>query len=148
MINRFISNPIESQSLLFPIEKEVSKSEESCWLENQSLLQQLGFNGEIKDGILQVAAVPSVLQEEAISKAIDELFATLAYQDIEKGEIAHAFIASIARSAAMKNLNLSTNESIQGLIDQLFQCENHTYSPRNKKIIETISLDEIAQKFN
>ncbi len=145
--NRFVSNPIDSQSLLFPIEKEISSNEVNYWTENQSLLKQLGFDGEIKDGILHLKSVPAVLQEESISRAIDELFATLAYQDIEKGEIAHAFIASIAKSASMKNLNLSTNESIQGLIDQLFQCENHVYSPRNKKIIETISLDEIAYKF-
>tara|TARA_R110002072_G_scaffold302402_1_gene485092 strand:+ start:17923 stop:19770 length:1848 start_codon:yes stop_codon:yes gene_type:complete len=148
MTNSFISKPIDSQSLLFPIEKEVSKNETSYWNDNQSLLKQLGFHGEIEDSKLVISAVPSVLQEESISSAIDELFATLAYKDIEKGEIAHTLIASIAKSSSMKNLSLSNNESIQGLIDQLFQCKNHTYSPRNKKIIETISLDEIAQKFN
>ena len=146
--NRFVSSPIDSQALLFPFEKEVSKNESQYWNENQSLLKQLGFMGEIEAGILKVAAVPSVLQEESISKAIDEIFNTVAYQDIEKGDVAHAMIQAIAVSASMKKLNLNTNESIQALIDQLFQCENHAYSPRNKKIIETISLDEIGQKFN
>ncbi len=146
--NRFISNPIDSQSLLFPFEKEVSKNETQYWNENQSLLKQLGFNGEIEKGILKVSAVPSVLQDESISKAIDEIFNTVAYQDIEKGDVAHSLILAIAVSASMKKLILNTNEAIQALIDQLFQCENHTYSPRNKKIIETISLDEIGQKFN
>ncbi len=144
---QFVSNPIESQTMLFPFEKEVSKNETQYWKENQALLKQLGFTGEVKDGILSVTAVPALLQEESISKAIDEILNTIAYQEIEKGDIAHSLILAIAVSASMKKLNLSSNESIQALIDQLFQCENHAYSPRNKKIIETITLDEIGQKF-
>jgi len=145
--NSFISNPITSQKLLFPIEKEVSRNEKNTWSENQSILHQLGFESTFKDDILIVNAVPAVLQEETISSSIDEIFSTIAYQEIEKGDLAHTLIGAIAKSAALKKLNLSTPEMIQSLIDQLFQCENHTYSPRNKKIIETISLDEINNKF-
>lgn len=145
--NSFISNPITSQKLIFPIEKEVSKNEKNTWMENQSILHQLGFESEFKEDTLTIDAVPSVLQEETISSAIDEIFSTIAYQEIEKGDLAHTLIGAIAKSAALKKLNLSTPEMIQSLIDQLFQCENHTYSPRNKKIIETISLDEINNKF-
>lgn len=144
--NSFISKPITSQSLLFPIEKEVSKNEKNTWTENQSILHQLGFQSSFKDEILLINAVPSVLQEETISSSIDEIFSTIAYQEIEKGDLAHTLIGAIAKSASLKKLNLSTDEMIQSLIDQLFQCENHTYSPRNKKIIETITLDEIHQK--
>ena len=147
IFNSFISNPIDSQQLLFPIEREISTNEKNLWEENKSILSQLGFDGNIEKNLLKINAVPSVLQEESISTSIDELFATIAYQEIDKGDIAHSMIFAIARSASMKKINLSTNESIQGLIDQLFQCENHAYSPSNKKIIETMSLDEIHQKF-
>ena len=145
--NSFISNPITSQKLLFPIEKEISKNEKNTWSENQSILNQLGFESSFKDDFLIVSAVPAVLQEETISNSIDEIFSTISYQEIEKGELAHTLIGAIAKSAALKKINLSTPEMIQSLIDQLFQCQNHTYSPRNKKIIETISLDEINNKF-
>jgi len=144
--NSFITNPITSQSLLFPIEKEVSKSEKNTWLENRSILHQLGFQSSFNEDTLLINAVPSVLQEETISNSIDEIFSTIAYQEVERGDLAHTLIGAIAKSASLKKLNLSTDEMIQSLIDQLFQCENHTYSPRNKKIIETISLDEIHQK--
>ncbi|MCO4815008.1 MAG: DNA mismatch repair endonuclease MutL [Flavobacteriales bacterium] len=146
--NNFISNPIESQTLLFPITREVSKNEAVYWDENKALLQQLGFTGKIEDQKLEVTAVPSVLQEESISSGIEDIFETIAYQNVEKGDVAHTLIAAIAKSASMKNINFSAPESIQSLIDQLFQCENHSYSPRNKKIIETITLDEIGNKFN
>jgi len=147
IFNSFISSPINLQQLLFPLEREVSKNESNLWEENQSILTQLGFAGAIEKGNLKISAVPSVLQEETISSSIDELFSTIAYQEIDKGDVAHALILSIAKSASLKKINLSTNESIQGLVDQLFQCEQHVYSPSNKKIIETISLDEIHLKF-
>ena len=38
------------------------------------------------------------------------------------------------------------NEKIQSLIEKLFSCENHMYSPRNKKIVETLTIDEIKTK--
>jgi len=132
--NSFITNPITSQSLLFPIEKEVSKSEKNTWLENRSILHQLGFQSSFNEDTLLINAVPSVLQEETISNSIDEIFSTIAYQEVERGDLAHTLIGAIAKSASLKKLNLSTDEMIQSLIDQLFQCENHTYSPRNKKL--------------
>ncbi|MGB0915895.1 MAG: DNA mismatch repair endonuclease MutL, partial [Crocinitomicaceae bacterium] len=146
--NSFIINPIESQKLLFPIEKELSNHEATLWSENKTILKQLGYTGELEGSNLKVDSVPSVIQEESISNSLDEIFQSLGYKDIDKGEIAHTLVLAIAKSAAMKKLNLSSNESIQGLIDQLFLCENHAYSPRNKKIIETITLDELQQKFS
>ncbi len=146
--NSFISNPITSQKLLFPIEKEISKNEKNAWMENNAMLQQLGFESSLEEDKLIVNAVPSVIQEEAISGAIDEIFATIAYQEMEKGDIAHTLIGAIAKSASMKKINLSSDEHVQSLINQLFQCENHMYTPRHKKIIETLSLNELHHKFS
>jgi DNA mismatch repair protein MutL len=145
---QFISRPLNSQVLLFPLEREILKHETSLWEENNTLLTQLGFKSEIDNGILKISAVPDVLQEETIAASIEEIFASFGYQQIDKGDIAHALIAAISVSASMRKTNLNTKESIQALIDKLFQCENHAYSPRNKKILETFSLDEIYQKFN
>jgi len=143
----FTINPIDSQKLLFPVEREVSSSEINLWNENASILKQLGYHGQIEDKVLKVDSVPSVIQEESISNSLDEIFQSIGFKEVDKGDIAHNLVLAIAKSAAMKKLNLNTNESIQALINQLFQCENHTYSPRNKKIIETITLDEIQNKF-
>jgi len=146
--NSFIINPIKSQKLLFPIEKEVSTNEIALWNENASILKQLGYQGVIEGKLLKVDSVPAVIQEESISSSLDEIFQGIGFKEIEKGDIAHTLVLAIAKSAAMKKMNLNTNESIQALINQLFQCENHTYSPRKKKIIETITLDDIQHKFN
>ncbi|NRA10681.1 MAG: DNA mismatch repair endonuclease MutL [Crocinitomicaceae bacterium] len=147
IIKAFISNPIESQKILFPIEKELSKKEIINWESNASMLRQLGFEGTVEMDILSVIAVPNVLEEETLSSTLDSILETLGHKDIEKGDIAHSLVASIARSASMKQLNLNTNEAIQGLINQLFQCENHMFTPSNKKIIDTIDLELIETKF-
>jgi len=147
IINSFISKPIESQQLLFPLEKELSKQEAINWSENTSVLKQLGFEAQMKDEVLEVTAVPNVLEEETLSRSIDRILETLNHKDIEKGELAHELVGSIARSAAMKKLNLSNAEQIQALVDRLFQCENHSYSPSNKKIMETLDMAIIDKKF-
>lgn len=148
LINKFISSPIESQQLLFPIEKDLSKNEAIAWSENVSMLKQLGFNGEVNDEQLTLNAVPSVLPEESISKALDGIIETVAHREIEKGEIAHELVHAIAKSAAQKKLNLSNEKLINELIEQIFSCENHTFTPSGKKIIETVDISIIDQKFN
>lgn len=148
IINSFINNPIQSQTLLFPVQKEVSKQEQRNWEDSASVLRQLGFIGRVENEELILDAVPSVLEEETLSKSVDFILETLAHKDIEKGELAHALVQSIAKSAALKKLDLTTTEHVQGLIDQLFLCENHAYSPSNKKIIETLDLSLIDKKFD
>lgn len=147
LINSFITNPIESQALLFPIEKELSKNEVTAWENNAMMLKQLGFIGEIKDNEIHLTAVPSVLQDETIQKALDRIVETLAHRDIEKGEIAHELVHSIARAAAMKKMNLNSMEAVNDIIERLFQCENHSFTPGNKQIIDTLSLESIDEKF-
>ena len=147
IINSFINNPIESQQLLFPLEKELSKQEGRNWTESASVLKQLGFTGMVEDEVLRVEAVPSVLEEETLSRSIDRILETMAHKDVEKGELAHELVGSIARSAAMKRMDLSNKEQIQSLIDRLFQCEEHAYSPSNKKIMDTLDLAFIDKKF-
>lgn len=147
LINSFITNPIESQTLLFPVEKELSKNEISAWQNNAMMLKQLGFIGEIIDNEIHLTAVPSVLQDETIQKALDRIIETLAHRDIEKGEIAHELVHSIARAAAMKKMNLNSMEAVNDIIERLFQCENHSFTPGNKQIIDTLSLESIDEKF-
>lgn len=147
LINSFITNPIDSQALLFPIEKELSKNEISAWKSNATMLKQLGFIGEIKDNEVHLAAVPSVLQDETIQKALDRIIETVAHREIDKGEIAHELVHSIAKSAAMKKMNLNSMEAVNDIIERLFQCENHAYTPGNKQIIDTLSLESIDEKF-
>ncbi len=147
MMKEFVSTPIASQTLLFPIEKEVSSREQEIWNENNTLLKRLGFIGEVIDSDLHVSAIPSVLQEEAINDCLDMILRTISYQDIEKGDIAHILIESVAKNASKVRSIVTNKESIQGLIEQLFQCPDHSFTSSGKPIIKSLNLDEIHNKF-
>ncbi|MCE2712261.1 MAG: DNA mismatch repair endonuclease MutL [Cryomorphaceae bacterium] len=147
IINKFISNPINSQKLLFPISRDCSKEELRSWTTNSTLLHRLGFESTIQESHIEISAVPSILEENSIDDCLDSLISTLSFKEIDKGEIAHELVRSIAVSYS-KNCKPSENENaLQDIIDRLFSCGEHAYSPSGKKIINTISLDEISQKF-
>ncbi len=147
VIKSFIINPIPAQKLLFPVEYEASKKEIIAWNENTSMLTQLGFESSIENEILSISAIPSVLEEESIERAIEGILETVAHKTVDKGDLAHELVSKIAAAASMKKINLSSKEAMEALVEQLFQCENHMFSPRNKKIIETLDITTIDQKF-
>lgn len=147
LMSLFIANPIQSQKLLFPFEKEVSANEKSEWINHSTMLSRLGFESEFQDNILYIHAVPTVLNEESINTCLDTILSTISYRDIDKGDIAHVLINSISRSSSQKKNVILSNELCETLVEDLFQCTEHTFTPSGKIIIQTITLDEIATKF-
>lgn len=146
LFNKFISNPIESQALLFPVERSVDKQEFSAWEEQRQMLQRLGFQWETKDDILLIAAVPSVLEPETIQACIDLILEEIAFKTIDKGDIAHLIVRSVASAAGKKKHQLS-GAAAEQFIELLFACPEHAFTPSGKKIMQTLTLDEISNRF-
>jgi DNA mismatch repair protein MutL len=146
LMHQFISKPIDSQTLLFPIEREVSSNEQNEWLNNKVILERMGFSGTFSDKQFSITAVPSILQEDSIHVCLDLIFEQIAYQSIDKGDIAHVIVQDIALASSRKK-TIKTQEEAVLLIEQLFQCPIHTTTSSGKKIMETITLEEIATKF-
>ena len=46
-----------------------------------------------------------------------------------------------------KKSPLNNNTSAEHLVEQLFQCPEHSFTPKGKKIIQTLTLEEISSKF-
>ncbi|MFN5634309.1 MAG: DNA mismatch repair endonuclease MutL [Flavobacteriia bacterium] len=146
LFNNFISNPIESQALLFPVEKNVSKQEASAWEEQRQMLSRLGFQWEINDSVLSLSAVPSVLVQETILTCIDLILEEIAYKTIDKGDIAHLIVRSVASAAGRKKQQL-TGDAANHFIELLFACSEHALTPSGKKIMQTLTTDEISNRF-
>ena len=146
LFNKFISNPIESQTLLFPVEKNVSKQEVSAWEEQRQMLSRLGFQWEINDTILSLSAVPSVLVQETILTCIDLILEEIAYKTIDKGDIAHLIVRSVASAAGRKKHQL-TGDAANHFIELLFGSPEHALTPSGKKIMQTLTTDEISNRF-
>jgi DNA mismatch repair protein MutL len=145
LMNNFITNPIASQQLLFPYEKDCSKKELDALDTNKTLLERFGFSWKVEDQQIQLIAVPAVLQEESISDCLDGILEKTAYQTIDKGEIAHAVVLSIAAASARKK-KISNNEQARQLMEQ-FQLSTEQLSPQGKKVIEILSLEELSNRF-
>ena len=146
LMSKFIHQPIVSQQLLFPFEKPLAKNEIVAWENNKSLLSQLGFSGVVNGEILEISGIPGMLSDDQIEATLSDLFETLLHRDIEKGELAHNIILSIAR-ASSANSEISDQYKGKILIEQLFQCKDHSYTASGKKIISTMEIQEIAAKF-
>jgi hypothetical protein len=78
---------------------------------------------------------------------LDLILENIAFKEIDKGEIAHVIVQSIASAAGRKKSGIANNESAEQLVEQLFQCPEHSFTPKGKKIIQTLTIEEIATKF-
>ena len=147
MMTQFISKPISAQKLLFPFTRDCSASEIREWKSNVQLLERLGFESTFNDNQLEIHSVPGIVQEDAIHDCLNMLFENISFKEIDKGEIAHELIRSVAVATSRSKKIVNDKLIVENLIDQLFGCTEHTYSPSGKRIINTISMEEIALKF-
>lgn len=143
----FVSNPLSTQKLLFSLEIEFSRSEAEQWLRNAKLFQQLGFNGDLEEGILVVDGIPAVLEIETVESTIHNLISTVVERDIETSDIAAIVIQAIASAASRKKTDLRSHEARAQLIEELFQCENHLFTESGQRIIDVLRTEDIDKKF-
>ena len=84
---------------------------------------------------------PFIVKFEAEKKDLEKL----AYKNIDKGDIAHNVITSIAHAVSRGSIKLSSSEEVEDLFARLFQCAEHMYSPKGKKILETIETQDLLK---
>jgi len=146
LIGRFIHQALDSQQMLFPIEKELSRIEMDLWVSNEKLLKQLGFQCEYQHETLFIHGVPTVISENSIDSCVDSLLSDLQDRDIDQGDVAHHLVRRLTQNAS-KDAVIRHPEEAQKLIEALFQCEEHTLAPNGKKIMHTVLLTDIASNF-
>jgi DNA mismatch repair protein MutL len=60
----------------------------------------------------------------------------------------HESIAlSLAESSSLKSGQRLTNEEMGDLIDRLFACANHNFTPDGRKIMTVFNQDELEKRF-
>ena len=144
LMAKYISSPIASQELLFPFEKELSKNEIESWLENQKLIERLGFRFGIKEQILQVYATPDYVVDEIIYECVDYLTEQMAYQNVDKGELVHFLILSVVKSVSNTSIKI-TKEQGEIVYNKWLNCTENAFSPSGKKIINVLQTEEISK---
>ncbi len=148
-IENIRSGHAASQGVLFPEMVQLTAAESAILPLLSEDMHLLGFEiGDLGNGTYSINAIPAGVE----GKDMTELLHNILYNAIEKGcdvkEEIHTMIAlTLAESAAIA-YGKSLNESeMQSLIDQLFACSTHSFTPDGKTIINILGNDELEKRF-
>lgn len=138
-----------SQQLLFPEILELTHDDMYYFELMLPDLQQVGFEFDITaPTTFSVKGIPDQL---AVGSVIDILLEMLEKTKSTAEDLTtsmHSSIAlSLAGAASIKVGQQLTQEEMTDIIDRLFACENHHFTPDGKKIMTIVTLDEIEKRF-
>ncbi|MDC0644289.1 DNA mismatch repair endonuclease MutL [Crocinitomicaceae bacterium] len=147
MMQQFVTQPLAAQKLMFPLELALDQNEMDSWVDSNSLLMQLGFTFKIENKVFQLESLPACIIENDCKSCIDGITKTLSSsQKPDKGELAHELISAIVYSAS-KATKLHSEQEIESFINLLFSCEDHSFCPFGKPIMQTLTIEELTTKF-
>jgi DNA mismatch repair protein MutL len=142
MLDHFLHEPMASQQLLFPIEQELTVSEEQFLKEQSKHIERLGFAWEIENLKLRIFGAPSALPTDKIENYFSEMLNTFLLRDVDVGEIAHEMVLSLAKNAAFQGNRNLAQEELNQIIQGLFASKEHSFDPSGNKILKIIDLKE------
>ncbi len=143
LMEQFMLAPIASQQLMFPYEYNLQATQKLEWDNNKTSLERLGFSWDWNGNMMVLSGIPSFLEDEEIAQCIDSITEKITHEEIDKGELAHELISSLSRAASAAKIGQLNTEELNHMIDRLFESEQHQYTPGGKKIMQTISLEEL-----
>ncbi len=138
-----------SQQLLFP--ELLDLTPEECLIA-QELTEDLIFVGFDIDcfgkNTYRINGIPPLLEGKDVVSVVRGMIDLRREHPSDTQAIIHEKIAlSIARTAAIPYEKALSADEISNLINQLFACENHNYSPDGKTIIHILTEAEISSFF-
>ncbi|PWH86563.1 DNA mismatch repair endonuclease MutL [Brumimicrobium oceani] len=143
LMERFMLSPIAAQQLMFPYEYNLLSTQKLEWENNTSTLKRLGFDWDWQNNTLVLSSIPSMLEVEYVTQCLDGIVEKITHEELDKGELVHELILSLSAAATNHRSKSLSEEEMNYLIDRLFQSEQHQYSPSGKRILNTISIDEL-----
>jgi len=151
LLNKLLqSNTISSQQLAFPITVNYNNTNYEIVKELIPLLNKSGF--EVKEfgkGTIIIHATPSFVIESEVASIFDEL---LEQKKLNKENLnlsgQEKSLNILAKSISIKKGKKLSAIEMNHLIDELFACEIPHTTLNGKKIITTLTLDELDKRFN
>ena len=137
-----------SQSLLFPLEFEFSSTEILSLEPLIPLLNKAGFLLEIRQNIVSVTGLPSLVKEsqvlEILHTILEESLEEIPQEEFSQQE---ALAKDLARSLSLKAGQSLSLEEQEQLVSDLFSCTETTLSPFGKRIYTSLTLNELEGRF-
>lgn len=140
---------IPSQKLLFPAEISLHANDLILIQEIEEELRQLGFEFEIDNNQISLSGIPTDLVDveptTLLMSMLDDFKNHFQNLQIPKRE---KVILNMAKNNARNTPVNQSGESLQLIIDRLFESPTPTLSPGGKKVVHLLKTDELKQLFN
>ena len=139
-----------SQTLLFPININLNKSDFEILNKLRDTLSHLGFIFEkFNQKVIEVSGIHPVFNHESIENFFMELVEKEILDYKDHSSSINDYLAKLICLSQSLNISHLVNEKEQVLLlNQLFACKDTKYTPENKKIFISIEDKEINNKFN
>lgn len=148
-LSQMESRKAVSQQVLFPETLELTADNALIFEQMIPDLNRLGFDFELLEN--HSYSVKGVSAHVGTGSVIDLLLGMLDKAKTTAEEISadlHETIAlSLAEASSLKTGQRLTNEEMSDLIDRLFACDNHNFTPDGKKIMTIFTGEELEKRF-
>ena len=140
---------ISSQTLLTPVAHRLSADSAAILLENQPLLEELGFEiQEFGENTLLIRQIPMDLDDSQAADALETLAADLLNGRKErKDSIRDELLHTVACKAAIKAGWVSSEQELLKLAEQVLSREDLKHCPHGRPICITLSKKQLEKQF-
>ena len=138
-----------SQQVLFPEVLELNADDALFFEQIIPDLKQVGFDFEpLENHTFNVKGVSSQVGTTSVIDLLLDILDRAKTTAANTSQLLHESIAlSLAESSSIKGGQHLTNEEMSDLIDRLFACANHNFTPDGKKIMSIFTQDELEKRF-
>lgn len=138
-----------SQGLLFPEMLQLPPSDAVLFQNITDQLRSLGFDIEsLGGGSFSVNGIPSDLDGANPMQVLTQMVETIKEKDSGvENELQHRIALVMARNASIIAGQVLTNQEMESLLGELFQCQNPNLTPTGKTIISVLEHTQIDKMF-
>ncbi len=140
---------ISSQTLLTPVAHRLSADSIAILLENQPLLEELGFEiQEFGENTLLIRQIPMDLDDTQAADALETLSADLLSGRKEKKDsVRDELLHTVACKAAIKAGWQSSEQELLRLAEQVLSRDDLKHCPHGRPICITLSKKQLEKQF-
>ena len=136
-----------SQRLLYPQQIELALADATVLDSISTELAALGYDiAHIGSGSYMVSALPAAVSGQPAQQMVAGIVAAAREQGTTAGEVmAEALTRAQARSAALPRGKKLSREEMARLVNDLFACHDHVFTPDGKRIVSIMGESEIEK---
>jgi len=138
------------QKKLFPETVVFSPADIDLIQELWDEIHKLGFElKKLDDNEIEIIGAPPEIVNEASGQILEGLLEQFKNNQMKLhlGKQSNILL-SISKNLAIQHGQVLENQEMQSLIEALFECDEHAYSPTGQEIIKTLNIQQINKMFN